>query len=113
MRISDWSSVLCSSDLISDYPSGVSILNSDRNDYPITLSSAIEPDNQYRLAYVVAPVFDASQHVAFVLGLAGVHRQLSGAQVSQMGKRLRAACERITGRSEEHTSELQSLMRKS
>jgi DNA-binding IclR family transcriptional regulator len=82
---------------ISDYPAGVSILNSDRNDYPINVASALEPDAQYRLAYVIAPVFDAGQRVAFVLGLAGVHRQVSGAQIAQMGKRLRAACERITG----------------
>lgn len=81
---------------ISDYPSAVSILNSDRNDYPITLSATIEPGAQYRLAFIVAPVFDAGQRVAFTLGLAGIHRQVSGEQIAHMGKRLREACERIS-----------------
>lgn len=67
------------------------------DDYPVLLEMALQPERQYSLAFLVAPVFDAQQHVAFTLGLMGFTRQVSGAQIARMGSRLREACDRITG----------------
>jgi DNA-binding IclR family transcriptional regulator len=68
-----------------------------RSDYPVSLISRLEPDKDYLLAMIVAPVFDQQGHVAFTLGLMGFTRSIKGTQVTQMGTRLREACDRITG----------------
>src|SRR3546814_3140181 len=86
MRISDWSSDVCSSDLLRD-------------------AAVVEPANGERAARrserIVVLEADARQHVDDVVhGLAG-HLAL-GEFLRQHGLGLR---------SEEHTSELQSLMR--
>ena len=65
-------------------------------EFPIILESAIDPNQEYRLSNVIAPVFDAKHEVAFTLGLMGFTRQYSGAAIERMGRRLREACDRIT-----------------
>jgi DNA-binding IclR family transcriptional regulator len=72
------------------------IFRGDATEFPITIESAIDPHQEYRLAYVIAPVFDAKQQVAFMLGLMGLTRPSSGAAVQRMGQHLRQACDRIT-----------------
>lgn len=67
------------------------------SDFPVLPVVKIEPAEVYRLAFIVAPVFDAQRRVAFVLGLMGFTAQVRGEQIERMGKRLREACDRITG----------------
>lgn len=67
------------------------------SEYPVQLETSLDPQQQYQLAFVVAPVFDLQQHVSFSLGLMGFTRAASGAQIAHMGTRLREACDRITG----------------
>ena len=68
----------------------------DRSEFPVALPAEIKPDQIYRLSSVIAPVFDQRDHVAFVLGLMGFTKGLSGAQIEKIGLRLRASCDRIT-----------------
>jgi len=46
-----------------------SAFNAERNEFPVELPSVLKPDQDYELASVVAPVFDESRQVLFVLGL--------------------------------------------
>ena len=63
---------------------------------PVTFESAIVAKEQYRTAYVIAPVFDSNHEVAFVLGLMGFTGLHLGTEVERMGRCLREACDRIT-----------------
>jgi DNA-binding IclR family transcriptional regulator len=67
------------------------------SEFPVVPVVKIEPQEVYRLAFIVAPVFDAQRRVAFVLGLMGFTSEVRGEQIERMGKRLREACDRITG----------------
>lgn len=73
------------------------IFSGSRSDYPVLPVVTVDRTQEYRLAFIVAPVFDAQQQVAFTLGLMGFTRQMSGEQIERMGARLREACDRITG----------------
>ena len=81
----------------SDHIAPEQLFSGQPRDFPVLPVVKIEPEEVYRLAFIVAPVFDAQQRVAFVLGLMGFTSQVSGAQIERMGKRLREACDRITG----------------
>jgi DNA-binding IclR family transcriptional regulator len=70
--------------------------SNERSEFPVAIPSDLQADADYPLASVVAPVFDSSRHVAFVLGLAGFQERVPGARVEKMGRRLREACDRIT-----------------
>lgn len=65
-------------------------------EFPAAALHEIDADKAYRLAFVLAPVFDRKGKVEFVLGLVGFDRQVSGADVMGMGQALRAACDRIS-----------------
>jgi DNA-binding IclR family transcriptional regulator len=66
----------------------------ENNEFPVELPSVLDQD--YQLASVVAPVFNESQQVAFVLGLMGFIDRMRGARIEKIGRRLREACDRIT-----------------
>jgi hypothetical protein len=72
------------------------VFSKERNEYPVMLASEIQADQNYPLASVLAPVFDAQHEVVFVLGLMGFDTPITGARIENMGKRLREACNRIT-----------------
>lgn len=61
-----------------------------------SLESALDPNREYRLSNILAPVFDARQEVAFMLGLMGFTRAYPGTAIERMGRHLREACDRIT-----------------
>ncbi len=65
-------------------------------DMAVSIASEIDHDQLYSLAFVASPVFDASNKIAFTLGLVGFDSHMKGVQVERMGKRLREACARIT-----------------
>src|SRR3546814_8183313 len=92
MRISDWSSDVCSSDLSTQVPARVSYATSGRT------RTAKAGGRSVTLKHSRAPVLDAPESVnAIVQALAHLGKGNIDADV--------------IGRSEEHTSELQSLMR--
>lgn len=64
---------------------------------PVGLETHPEPEQDYPLAAISAPVFHDPETVAFVLTLAGFGRSLRGAQILEAGRELRAACDRIGG----------------
>lgn len=72
------------------------LFRGQRDEYPTTVEAELDPARQYRLAFVIAPVFDARQQVAFTLGLMGFTEIVPGAAVQAMGRALREACDRIT-----------------
>jgi len=64
--------------------------------YPATVVTELDPNAEYRLAFLIAPVIDERGDVAFVLNLAGFSGTVKGEQVAEMGKLLRGAAERVT-----------------
>ena len=65
-------------------------------DFPISLMLDIKPEQRYQVAYIIAPVFDAEGHVAFVLNISGLAGDISGAKVTEMGQALVDASARIS-----------------
>jgi DNA-binding IclR family transcriptional regulator len=63
---------------------------------PIVTITNLDDAQLYRAAGIVAPVFDARGHVAFVLDLSHFPGRLSGAEIKQIGARLREVCDRLT-----------------
>ena len=72
------------------------IFTAQHANYPVTVETAIRLDERYRLAYLLAPVFDVRQDVAFILGLTGFSGLLAGSTVERMGRRLREVCHRVS-----------------
>jgi DNA-binding IclR family transcriptional regulator len=70
--------------------------NEEMSHQPITLLSALADDEEYRLGFLSAPVFDARGHVAFTLALQGTNTAMRGRDVARVGGEVRAACDRIT-----------------
>jgi DNA-binding IclR family transcriptional regulator len=56
---------------------------------------SLDPERDYDLAYVVAPVFDEFRRVAFALATAGFVRPAKGRDVAAIGRDLRDRCDRI------------------
>ena len=70
----------------------------ERNmDFPTFLMLELHDDQSYRASGITAPVFDARGQVAFVLGLTGFVEPMQGAEIERVGRRLREACDRVTG----------------
>jgi DNA-binding IclR family transcriptional regulator len=55
----------------------------------------VEPAQIYSVAALMAPVLDAGGRASFCLLMAGFAAPLSGAQITDAGARLKAACDRI------------------
>jgi DNA-binding IclR family transcriptional regulator len=72
------------------------LFRSERTRYPISVASANDPDQDYALAFVLAPVFDRRGEVAFVLALTAFSGLFTGTVVERMGRRLREASDRLT-----------------
>src|SRR3546814_6916662 len=116
MRISDWSSDVCSSDL--DHVDGGGLIGRERDaaadghdriqHRTLAAGQSARFDQSLRRARI-APAADEARAVGFVGNLLDV-RLVHGHQVEHPRRHLvLRAC--APGRSEEHTSELQSLMR--
>src|SRR3546814_7787947 len=102
MRISDWSSDVCSSDLVGSAGSQILSLGGDSRDERASRPCAGHPRG---LLYDLSP---ENLAVAFVLFRALTRARRLKAPPSPL---MRTAPLRNHKRSEEHTSELQSLMR--
>jgi DNA-binding IclR family transcriptional regulator len=66
-------------------------------DLPVTMIPELDPDREYPLMSVLSPVFDTSHEVLFLLALVGFTRKASGREIEHIGRRLRAACDHISG----------------
>lgn len=64
--------------------------------FPTTLLSSIEDDRLYPMVSVIAPVFEQRKQIAFVLGLTGFTRTMTGAEIRRIGARLVAACAKVS-----------------
>jgi hypothetical protein len=73
-----------------------SAFNAEHNEFPVELPSVLKADEDYQLGSVVAPIFDESHQVAFLLGLGGFIDRVRGTRIEKMGRHLREACDRIT-----------------
>lgn len=65
-------------------------------DRPILLATSLDPQTNYQLASVTAPVFGPQDKVAFVLALVGFNGVYSGEQVAGIGAQLCEAAGRIS-----------------
>lgn len=65
-------------------------------DTPVLPQFAIDPNADYRLMFVQAPVLDSRRRVAFVIGLQGFTRNYTGVEVLAIGKRLSESRDRIS-----------------
>ncbi len=72
------------------------VFGGEQTEFPVTVLSELDPDKDYAVSSVTAPVFDANGQVAFALGLTGFARPVVGAEIERMGRRLRDACDRVT-----------------
>lgn len=68
----------------------------DYIDTPVLPQFAIDPDREYPLTFVQAPVYDARRRVAFVIGLQGFSGQYKGSEISRIGQKVRESCDRVT-----------------
>lgn len=58
--------------------------------------SELDPDQPYRIMFLVAPVLNDRGRVEFGIALYGFTRTMTGAEIVGVGHRLREACKRIT-----------------
>lgn len=70
--------------------------NSEFPTSSVTLLTKLNDDQSYRLASIVAPVFDVGGKVAFALDISVFDRLVSASDIKRMGARLCAAGDRIT-----------------
>lgn len=61
----------------------------------MTLLAAMDHDRVYDLASIIAPVFEGTR-VAFVLGLMGFDRKMTGSEILAAAVQLKQACQRIS-----------------
>ncbi|MFC0204198.1 IclR family transcriptional regulator [Novosphingobium soli] len=66
-------------------------------DPPVVPTVELEPERAYPLMAVMAPIYDSRDRVTMALVLAGFHGAMTGESVIEAGRRLAAACERISG----------------
>src|SRR3546814_3438568 len=113
MRISDWSSDVCSSDL--PYPAPRPRPLSAAHEQPVHLEELVafevgEPLRQADTAIAV-PFEHVEQHAEARCALVERGQTHLEQDRGDIGERLLRALQHLEFRSEEHTSELQSLMR--
>jgi len=76
---------------------GEQVFAGDDSDFKVSLLTSLAPDQSYPLASITAPVFDAAGKVAFVMGLMGFDRSMSGVEIAAVAEQLRSTCQRIAG----------------
>ncbi|RVT89885.1 MarR family transcriptional regulator [Sphingomonas crocodyli] len=69
------------------------VYRTDQTDY---LVSELDPQREYNLGSVSAPVFDPRGKIAFVIGVMGFIRPMKGSEVQHVGRRVREVCDRVT-----------------
>lgn len=70
-------------------------IGTDTDDLPVLPLVDIAPSQAYPVAAIMAPVLDTAGRASFCLLMAGFNTALSGAQATEAGERLHAACARI------------------
>ncbi len=72
------------------------IFGSEGTDFPVQLATRLDPDESYPMISITAPVFEDEGKVAFVIGLMGVNRTMTGAEVLAVAEELKGACQRVS-----------------
>src|SRR3546814_8485880 len=110
MRISDWSSDVCSSDLIGEHEGASRIFQSSTQ--PCNAKRLARRSSNEDVDFMVGPLLE-SRHVAMVWDVGVSGREHRARERLDLRSESGPETERLPGhgRSEEHTSELQSLMR--
>lgn len=67
------------------------LFGSAASDFPVALATLLERDESYPLASITAPVFGAEGKVAFVMGLTGFQRAMSGDAILAAADQLKDA----------------------
>lgn len=67
------------------------------DDPPVVPQLSIEDDKIYSLRAIIAPIYDSRNRVTISLVMAGFHNSMTGTMVTEAGRRLSTACERISG----------------
>jgi hypothetical protein len=65
-------------------------------EFPVSLLTNLQDGQQYRALGIIAPVFEAEDQIAFVMGLSGFTQVFRGSEIRRAGRRLREACDRVT-----------------
>jgi len=73
------------------------VFSREAADFPVAMLAELEPERDYHLASLTAPVFANDGDVAYAISLMGWSRVLRGEAVAQIGLRLRTSADRITG----------------
>jgi DNA-binding IclR family transcriptional regulator len=72
------------------------LFEGEPNELPVRMIPELDPARDYALMSVISPVFDAGREVSFLLALVGFSGKATGADIERIGRRLRAACDRIS-----------------
>jgi DNA-binding IclR family transcriptional regulator len=76
---------------------GAQAFEDAESDLPVMMIPELDPDREYPLTSVISPVFDASREVMFLLALVGFTQKTTGRDIERIGRRLRGACDHISG----------------
>jgi DNA-binding IclR family transcriptional regulator len=71
-------------------------VGADTDELPVLPIAEIEPDRVYPIGALMAPILDGKGKVIFAMVMAGFHSAMTGAQVMAAGRKLDAACQRIS-----------------
>src|SRR3546814_7031732 len=116
MRISDWSSDVCSSDLLRLGDQAEALQHAEQLAMPERLTGRRKTDTLRRRLQQIVRGVSLQQSGLLVIAVAVNHavrmtERAAGVHGIDRGVDARILARRHAGRSEEHTSELQSLMR--
>lgn len=81
---------------LKDSPLPARDIDGESNDAYVLPVGEVDPAQDYTIAGLMAPVFDAKGKVSFALVMAGFNDSLNGRQVLEAGGKLRAAVQRIS-----------------
>src|SRR3546814_18650926 len=95
MRISDWSSDVCSSDLNEKYWAQMHRLLGALSTDEFQLLT-LDRIRTFRLAYISAPVFAASGEVLLSISMSGFTRKLDAGAVARLAERVSTAAANVT-----------------
>ena len=67
-----------------------------RDEPPVVPLLNADEAERYPLMAIMAPIYDARERVTISLLMAGFHDSQTGADIQEAGKRLQAACDRVS-----------------
>lgn len=71
----------------------------------------LDPDRDYRLLFIMAPVFDRSGQIVFEVVVSGFDRDFSGTEIAEMASTALESCQQIANYLSGQSTEIQSKTR--